>query len=679
MNASPSPVIDHVAIEARADGSFLAHVSLAGPSAASTNWQVEAQIQTLEGTNVSAPFQSPASTPLRAQVDSPDLWTAETPNLYCAEFRLKQNGQIIHRLRQTFGFRTVEVRPREGLYLNGQKLILRGIRQAYSPAPGPVVSDGWQGLDVNIIKDANIDTVWITSQHPDDQFLGLCDELGLYVVEELPSRAEDHSQKFSADEVGREENHPCILFWSHDGENGLPANGPDLDLQHRPIFPGAAFAGLNITHFETPASEETASGCESGPISGYWDTIAHRTHCLGDIIIGYLREPRDYYMVKESWSPIQAARETNGWLRVENHFNFTDASDCSFHWQLRRFATPLEADSFTVIKEGDLDVAEILPGTNAFFQIPEMSSRSGDALALRVEDPSGRELWTWVWPLGRGNSYRLTQEPAEHHAIPSENGGVISITTGDFSVNFSKDTGLLLGAQRGAQRFSLANGPRLAAGTATLKRIHYDDDGPDAFVSAKYDGDLKSVFWRVNGNGWVNCEYVYRTKSSNDFAGVLFDYPEARVIHKRWLGEGPYPVWRDRTSGLTTGVWEADLNQTFNGVHKRGDAEFKGVFAGVRWLKLKTAEGDITILNNSSIPYLQLFTQEAPAGRTASRGLPCGLAFLNALSAPENPSAGNQSESSRLEVGDDGQESSGSVSFYFGTLPMPPSANAGQP
>ena len=380
-------------------------------------------------------------------------------------------------------------------------------------------------------------------------------------------------------------------------------------------------------------------------------------------------------MIKESWSPIQVTRETNGIFTVENHFSFTDARACKFSWQLRRFASPLETNTaFKVVRAGVLDSPAIPPGGSGVLNLGSPAAdRNADVLAVRVEDPSGRELWTWVWPLRPNDAYRLTQEPAEHHAIPTETNGLIRVKAGNLTATFSQQTGRLLGVQRGAQSFSFTNGPRLAVGSATLRELHFDDDGPDAFVSAKYDGDLKSVLWRVNGNGWINCDYTYTASGTNDFLGVLFDYPEKLVTHKRWAGDGPFRVWQNRLRGVTAGVWENDYNNTLTGYRDWIYPEFKGFFANVRWLQLATTEGPITVLNRSAVPFVQVLTPAfAPANLTGKAFAPapaCGLGLLDVI-----PPVGSKFKEARFG-GPQGQphvgagEYSGSVSFYFGELP----------
>lgn len=80
----PNNHIEWTAIDAKADGSFLINVYTEGDQKTQT---VEAQIKTLDGKKVGAPFRTPLEkgaekTSLRTQVESPDLWSPEFPNRY---------------------------------------------------------------------------------------------------------------------------------------------------------------------------------------------------------------------------------------------------------------------------------------------------------------------------------------------------------------------------------------------------------------------------------------------------------------------------------------------------------------------------------------------------------------------------------------------------------------------
>ncbi len=767
LEAVPPQFIQRVAIDARADGNFAADAFFDGITNAD---EVEAQIQTLAGQSVGEKFSAKLVAPLlgtndiepgsafarraklTTQIAAPKLWTAETPNLYRVEIRLRQDGKLIHQVQQRFGFRTMEVRDGDGFYVNGQKIILKGAdRHSFWPDSGRCLSEAVQLLDINTMKDANMNAVRMSHYPPDEQFLDLCDELGLYVLDELAGwhhfYDNDVGPKLVQEMVVRDVNHPCILFWDNGNEGGFNTNFDhvfgELDPQQRRVLhPWAIFSGVNTAHYlaydqaEIAASGKqnaNAKNHDSGAtnvsakfiylptefihglfdggagagLEDYWRMMMSHPLCAGGIIwallddglkrpdtgeidtagnqapdgiVGpYRQREGSYYAIKEIWSPIQITRTGSArdfTFIVENHFAFTDANQCKFLWEWRRFSQPTEPSAgYTVVSSGLFKSPTIPPGGKGNLEFNQMPSVIGDAFALRVNDPTGRELWTWVWPLKQWDNFLgdLTHETAEHHAVPVETNGVLAVNAGELTVNFSPQTGRLLGVQRGAQNFSFANGPRLAVGAATLRQIHFDTDGPDAFVSAKFDGDLKSIDWRVNGNGWIDCEYTYTAEGTNDFIGVLFDYPETLVRHKRWLGDGPYRVWKNRLRGATLGVWENDYNNTLTGFRDWIYPEFKGFFAGVRWLQFETAEGEITIVNHSAVPFLQVLTPEfAPANLTGKACAPvpaCGLGLLDAI-----PPIGSKFKEARFG-GPQGQpnvahgEYSGTVSFYFGKLP----------
>ena len=752
LDAVPQQFIDRVAIDARADGNFSLDVFLDGVTSADG---VTAQIQTTGGDNVGQPFSVPVSpgsnveASLRTAINLPKLWTAETPNLYRVQVSLTEKGRVLHQINQRFGFRTFEVRDGDGLYLNGERVILKGInRHSFWPDSGRCLSEAVQRLDIETLKDANINAVRMSHYPPDAQFLDLCDELGLYILDELGGWHHFYDNtvgpQLVKEMVVRDVNHPSILFWDNGNEGGFNTNFdhlfPALDPQKRRVLhPWSAFNGVNTAHYlqfdqamvaatgiplyyhasgKTFAdTNDTAKyiympteflhglydGGAGAGLDDYWRMMTASKYLGGgfiwaflddgikrpdtgeidvvgnqapDGIVGpYRQREGSYYAIKEIWSPIQVTRQSPGVFAVENNFNFTDARDCSFSWQLRKFTTPQDTNSgFKVLRAGVLDSPEIPPGGRGLMKLSlPYEARLADALALSVTDPHGRELYTWVWPLKPAAAYRFDEATAEHHAIPTATNGLIVVTAGELTATFSQQTGLLVRVQRGMQIYSFTNGPRLAVGSATLREIHFDDDGPDAFVAAKFDGDLKTVDWRVNGNGWIDCDYTYAAEGTNDFLGVTFDYPENQVKHKRWLGDGPYRVWQNRLRGVTLGVWENDYNNTLTGFRDWIYPEFKGFFANVRWLQLDTTEGRITVLNHSGVPYLQVLRPEfAPPNLTGKAFAPIpvgGLGFLDAI-----PPIGSKFKEAAFG-GPQGQpyvahgEYSGSLSFYFGDLP----------
>jgi hypothetical protein len=708
LEAVPPQFVQRVAIDARADGSFAMDVFLDGVTGADS---VEAQIKTLDGKTVGDIFSGKISggkLTLKTQITSPKQWTAETPNLYSVEVALKQDGKVVHQISQRFGFRTMEVREGDGLYVNGSKVVLKGAdRHSFWPDSGRCLSEAVQLLDIQTMKDANMNAVRMSHYPPDAQFLDLCDELGLYVLDELGGwhghYDTDVGTKLVEEMVTRDVNHPCILFWDNGNEGGWNTALDDLygqfDPQQRHVLhPWATHGGVNAGHYKTydvakalcasntiymPTEFEHGlyDGGAGAGLEDYWNLMSQSKICAGgfiwalldegikrpdngqidvagnqapDGIVGPYREREaSFYTIKQIWSPIQVTREMDGTFTVENHYSFTDASQCQFKWELRKFHQPDEAAAgFSILAEGKSSAASIPPGGKGTMAIglPAQASEA-DALALGVEDPTGRELWTYVWPLhqrdilpaGAGIAARADN-------FGGTNDGIIELKSRDIVARIDSKTGELTEVERAGKKFSLSHGPRVATTGSTLKK----------------------VAWQLRDDGWLQCDYTYTAEGAHDAFGVAFDYPENLVQGKRWLGNGPYRVWKNRIPGTTLGVWENAYNNTITGWRGWVYPEFKGCFADVYWMQLQTTEGLITAVPTSRDIFVQVLTPEQPPDNLVMRAkvsLPnAGLAFLNAI-----PPIGDKFHNAR-DNGPISQpnmatgEYSGSVSFYFGNV-----------
>jgi Glycosyl hydrolases family 2, TIM barrel domain/Glycosyl hydrolases family 2/Glycosyl hydrolases family 2, sugar binding domain/Beta galactosidase small chain len=705
LETVPQNFIERVAIDAQADGNFSAQVLLNGLTNAS---EVEAQIQTLDGKNIGKPVSAgiiyggarPDMASLKTKISAPKLWTAETPNLYKAIFRLKQNGKVIHEVSQRFGFRTFEVRDGDGLYLNGKRIILKGCdRHSFWPDSGRCLSDAVQRLDIETIKDMNMNAVRMSHYPPDAEFLDLCDEKGLYVLDELTGWHKfydtETGTKLVKEMVTRDANHPSILFWDNGNEGGFNTNLDNIfgqyDLQNRRVLhPWSPFNGVNTVHYLPYDKAKIAcdgialayhkndydtwtnsnqkwiymptefihglyDGGAGAGLADTWDLMSQSKYIGGgfiwafldegikradtgeidvsgneapDGIVGPYREREaSFYTIKQIWSPLQIL-ETNlpenfdGKLTVENHYNFTDARACKFTWQLRRFVFPnheIASEEF-IAAEGTATVASIPPSGHGKLKLnlPEnfrhlADVTEGDFLAVRMEDPSGRELWTYVWPL---RQRKILSDEAHVIATADYSGtntGIMELKGAGVVARI--ENGELISVERDGKKFSLSNGPRAAATNSVLKKIS----------------------WQLRADGWLRCDYTYIADGTNDYFGVVFDYPENLVKSKRWLGDGPYRVWQNRRAGVTTGVWQNDYNNTITGWRGWIYPEFKGFFANVRWLQLQTSEGEITVVNDSQIPFMQVLTPEFPPAKLAGNtivNLPtCGLGFLDTIPA----------------------------------------------
>jgi hypothetical protein len=744
LEAVPPAFVERVAIDAKADGAFAMDVFVNGAMAADT---VEAQVMTLAGKPVGEVFSGSAGlrkVTLRMSVPSPKQWTAETPNLYSVEVRLKRGGEVLHTYRQRFGFRTMEVRGGDGLYVNGRKVILKGVnRHSFWPDSGRCLSEAVHRLDIETIQAMSGNAVRMSHYPPDAEFLDLCDELGLYVLDELAGW-----QKFYDTEIGtklveemvtRDVNHPSILFWDNGNEGGFNTSLDEVfgrfdPQQRRVLHPWSIANGVNTVHYlDYNKSKVAASGApmnhhvdkaaaaasppggwiylpteflhglfDGGAGAGfedYWRMMMSNPNCAGgfiwalldegvkrpdgtldvagnqapDGIVGPYREREaSFYAIREQWSPIQVRRETYGAFKVDNHYSFTDANQCKFTWQLRRFPNATDATTnVVVLAEGVAAAPTIRPGSSGPLSIKFPNElETADAFAVRVESSTGRELWTGVWPVNRTREERAAGKSIAVEA--RQDGAAIVLSRADLKIAVSKKSGLLSSVELGGSIISLNNGPRLAVGKSELKEVCLDKGGDSPVVTARYSGDLKQVVWRLHNDGRLECDYSYTAVGKLGYFGMLFDYPEKLVKNKRWLGGGPSRVWKNRLGGGTFGVWANDYNNTITGYRDWVYPEFKGCFVDVRWLQLQTTEGVITIVPEN-VPYVQVLTPELPPASLLGHAyalLPqCGLGFLNAIPPIGSKFSGGETTGPQGQQSIGQGEYSATVTFQFGKSP----------
>ncbi len=164
-------------------------------------------------------------------------WTHETPQLYrvVAEL-LAPDGRVIEAVAQRFGFRRVDVRDKS-LLINGRRVFIRGVnRHEFHPAHGKTMSVDDMREDLVLMKRFNFNAVR-TAHYPNDhRFYDLCDELGVYVIDEANIESHARLRSLVHDPryatafmtrfqrmVERDRNHPSIIFWSLGNESGYGA------------------------------------------------------------------------------------------------------------------------------------------------------------------------------------------------------------------------------------------------------------------------------------------------------------------------------------------------------------------------------------------------------------------------------------------------------------------------
>jgi len=223
--------------------------------------------------------------------------------------------------------------------------------------------------------------------------------------------------------------------------------------------------------------------------------------------------------------------------------------------------------------------------------------------------------------------------PAPGNVTAVEDTATVTMTAGGTRITISKSTGRLAGVAHDGRTVSLANGPALAAGSAELTGLRHFRDGTGWVVQADHTGDLTSVRWRLDANGWLRLDYDYHRTGDHDFLGVNFDYPEANVRELTWLGDGPHGVYKNRMRGASPDVWTKAYNNTVVGADGWQHPQFKGYHANLCWAVLTTSEGAITVVSEQEGVFLRLFTPAVGADPiNAAAPFPSGdLSFLDGI------------------------------------------------
>ena len=175
-------------------------------------------------------------------VANAQVWDCEHPNLYEARVELlRADGSVADIVSKPFGIRTIDINPRQGFLLNGQKVLLKGYANhhtlgALGAAAYPKAIEKrialMKGFGVNHIR---------TSHNPySEDFLDLCDKYGILVVDELYDKWNDQyvgggRARFAdlwmghvEEWIRRDRCHPCVVMWSLGNElqsyNDMPFN-----------------------------------------------------------------------------------------------------------------------------------------------------------------------------------------------------------------------------------------------------------------------------------------------------------------------------------------------------------------------------------------------------------------------------------------------------------------------
>ena len=229
---------------------------------------------------------------LRGEVTDPLKWTDETPHLYTLVLSLKDaGGALVETESARVGFREVEVRDGR-LLVNGRPVRLYGVdRHSHDPETGQAVPYARMVQDAELLKQNNINAVR-TSHYPNDaRWYDLCDEYGIYVMDEANLETHGVTGLLSNDPawhaafvdravslVERDKNHPSVIFWSLGNEAGMGPNHAAMAGWIREYDP------TRPIHYEGAASE---------PVDPDWVDVISRMYARIPKLEAMAQDPSD--------------------------------------------------------------------------------------------------------------------------------------------------------------------------------------------------------------------------------------------------------------------------------------------------------------------------------------------------------------------------------------------------
>lgn len=264
-------------------------------------------------------------------------WSAELPYLYTLYISLHdKTGKTMEIVPTKIGFRSIEIKGADVL-VNGKRVFFKGVnRHEHNARTGHTLTREDMRKDMEMMKKLNVNAVRHSHYPPDPYWMELCDEYGLYVIDEANieshGRYYDLEYTFANDPLWREthlsriyrmyerdKNHPAVITWSLGNEAGnginmyeaydwLKAND-DRPVQYEragdeyntdilvPQYPGPDylkyFAGKPQKRGMIMSEYAHIMGNSLGNFKEYWDAIEHNPSLQGGYVWEWIDQALD--------------------------------------------------------------------------------------------------------------------------------------------------------------------------------------------------------------------------------------------------------------------------------------------------------------------------------------------------------------------------------------------------
>lgn len=300
--------------------------------------------------------------------------------------------------------------------------------------------------------------------------------------------------------------------------------------------------------------------------------------------------------VREIWSPVvisnnNIAADFDGVLQVHNKFSFANLNQCTIQWKLIDFSNPDAGSSgHRIVKSCKLSGVDVKAGDKGalILELPK-SFVKNDALVVEVFDMQGRLVYDKRLPITEPkNSFRVSS----NKAFVQDTMDAFTFHSGTTSLRFDPNSGILLSVLDKKRVTSLANFPFLnckaedeaiANDFTQLSNATITQEGKQWLIEANNSKGFDYIKWTLKPNGEIALDYAYTlTEGRYHYSGIGIEVAAKDVNRKRWLGEGPWRIWNNRTQGGILDVYAVDKKINIPGQVYNGP-EFEGCFAPWNW------------------------------------------------------------------------------------------------
>ncbi len=610
LEASPAASIAHLAIDASHEGDL----KVAVETRATGSSTLSARVKILNGDPVGSVLQAEVEaegvTRLEGRFEGVRPWSAEHPNLYELEVSLQRGGRTVHVRTERFGFRTVEVRAGQGIFINGRRVLLKGInRHSFWPDSGRTLDREINRRDAELLKQLNANAVRASHYPPDVEFLRAADELGLYVIDELPGWHDAYDTAVGRDLVAelvrRDVNHPSVILWANGNEGGwnraLDLEFGRHDPQKRPVIhPQDVFSGIDTEHY--PSWNELAGLLDdTSPWNRLMAWLGRLPLVLPTEMLHGLYDGGLGAGLEDYWRLIRSSPRAAGaflWAFLDEGVVRTDrggAIDTHGNHAPDGLVGPYRGReaSFYAVRDLWSPVVfsglapEAFPGEvtveNRFDQT-DLVDCSFHAEWLRLpgpfDEPSVEVVATHeLRPprLGPGEKGRIDtgEPPADAEALR-----LVAFDPQGRSVAervFRLSSPAALRARWFPEGIETGVGPEIAGSRRRFEQV--EEKGVDSVSWADYAEGSRLTLEASRDLGG----------SYQGLAVDLTDPAGNEIVAVEWLGGGPGPVWANRRAGTTLGLWRRTAGP-------RTTSAWQGFYADVLWFRAIGSRWTVTVL-----------------------------------------------------------------------------------